>query len=230
MLLTSQLAHTLSPDERVRAGRFRFERDRRRFVTRRGLLRRLLNGYVGIDPSRLQLGYGAAGKPVLAQISGRSKLRFNLSHSGGLALYAFTLAREVGIDLERTRPVSEAETIAGRFFSTGERKLLRGLPRTQQQEAFLNCWTRKEACLKATGVGFGLPPERIEVSLAPGQPARLLSIDGDPQEAARWCLQNLTPAPGYVAALVVEGHGWRLARRQWPDGGPPSEPEANSVA
>lgn len=211
------LQHTLSPDERRRAERFYFEQDRTRFIICRGLLRTILGGYLGIEPSRLRFCYGPRGKPALAEISGGDTLRFNVSHSHGLALYAVTGGREIGIDLEHIRPIPEALQIAERFFSAHENAVLRTLPTSQKLEAFFNGWTRKEAYIKARGEGLTLPLDQFDVSLAPGEPAALLSTKGDLQEASRWSIQELTPASGYVAALAVEGHSWRLKCWQWPE-------------
>ena len=138
-----------------------------------------------------------------------------MSHSQGLALYAITREREIGVDIEHVRPVPEAEQIADRFFSARESAVFRALPPSQKPKAFFNCWTRKEAYIKAIGDGLAWPLDQIEVSLALGEPARLLSIAGDPISAKRWELQELTPACSYVAALAVEGHNWRISCWQW---------------
>ncbi len=209
------LAQTLSADEKIRAERFYFEQDRKRFIVGRGLLRNILGRYLGIEPGQLRFCYGPGGKPALAETHSDSTLRFNLSHSQGLALYAISRVREIGIDLEHIRPICEAEQIAERFFSDREKAVFRALPSSQKQAAFFNCWTRKEAYLKAIGDGLALPLEQLDVSLSPGEPARLLNIKGDRCAATHWSLQELSPAPGYVAALAVEGHGWRLTRWQW---------------
>lgn len=204
-----QLAQSLSADERIRADRFYFEQDQKRFTVGRGLLRTILSSYLGIEPSQLQFCYGRRGKPALAATAGGSKLSFNLSHSQGLALYAVTRDREIGIDIEHVRPMAEAEQIAERFFCVQENAVFRALPPNQKQEAFFNCWTRKEAYLKAIGDGLARPLDQIEVTLAPGETVRLLSIEGDPQEASRWSIQQLIPASGYVGAIIVEEpHGW----------------------
>jgi len=212
-----QLARTLSDDERMRAGRFYFEQDRKRFIVGRGVLRAILGRYVGIEPSRLQFCYGSQGKPYLAERFDGGTLRFNLAHSHELALYAFTRRREIGIDLEHVCAEVACEPIAARFFSPRESATLRALPATVKQKAFFTCWTRKEAYIKARGEGLSLPLDQFDVSLAPGEPATLLNMRGDPLEASRWSLQELIPSPGYVAALAVEGHGWRLACWEWPE-------------
>lgn len=210
-LRLQQLAETLSADERKKAERFYFEQHRKRFIVGRGLLRTILGHYLSIEPGRLQFCYGSRGKPALAETFGGGTLCFNLSHSQGLALYAFTLNRQIGIDVEGIRLIPEVERIVERFFSAREHSLFCALPPSQKYEGFFHCWTRKEAYLKAIGDGLAKSLDQIEVSLAPGEPARLLSIAGNPQEAERWSLQELKPGSGYVAALVVEGSSWRLA-------------------
>lgn len=201
----------------MRAELFHFEQDRKRFIVGRGVLRTILALYLGTEPSRLQFCYGPHGKPYLADRLGDATLRFNLAHSHELALYAFTRGREIGVDLEYIRYMPGVEQIAARFFSTRENAVLHALPTSQKQEAFFNCWTLKEAYIKAIGNGLAQPLDKFDVSLAPGEPARLLSVEGAPEEASRWSLKALTPAPGYVAALAVEGHDWRLTYWQFPE-------------
>lgn len=214
-LRIQQLAQTLSVDESTRAERFHFEQDRRRFIARRGILRTLLGSYLDIEPSRLQFCYGSHGKPALVENSGGSKVRFNLSHSQGIAMYAVTRDSEIGIDIECIRFISEAEQIAKRFFSTQEYAVFRTLAPNQKQAAFFKCWTCKEAYLKAIGDGLALPLDQFDVSLSPMESVKLLSIKGDPQSAHHWFLQELSPVSGYLAALAVEGYGWRTSCWQW---------------
>lgn len=208
------LAQTLSADERLRAERFHFERDRLRFITGRGLLRAILGRYLGLEPSQLRFRYSPHGKPALDPSGFQNPLglvlRFNLAHSRGLVLYAVTRKREIGVDMEYIRPIAEVNQIVERFFTARERAVFRALPISQRQEAFFNGWTRKEAYVKASGRGLDWPLDKIEVSLTPGEPARLLGTDGDHQEALRWFMQTLTPASGYGASLAVEGHGLHL--------------------
>jgi 4'-phosphopantetheinyl transferase len=211
------LQHTLTTDELSQAGRFYFQKDRQHFIVARGLLRAILSRYLDVEPGQLRFCYSDYGKPSLAPPSGPKTLNFNLSHSDRLVLYAVTRGREIGIDLERVRPVPEAEQIAERFFSAEENAVFRTLPARLKQEAFFTCWTRKEAYIKARGEGLSLPLDQFDVSLVPGEPAMLLSTRGDPQEAARWSLRELMPGPGYVAAIAVEGHDWRLACWQFPE-------------
>lgn len=209
------LQRTLTPDEQERAARFRFQRDRDHFIVARGVLRAILGRYLGVEPSQLRFCYSSYGKPALAEKFGRKKLNFNLAHSHELALYAVTRGRTVGIDLEYMRADLAGEQIAERFFSPREVAVLRTLPRNKQEEAFFNCWTRKEAYVKAIGEGLSMPLDQFDVSLVPGEPALLVSTHKDPREAARWSLRALAPGSGYVAALAVEGHTWRLTCWQW---------------
>jgi 4'-phosphopantetheinyl transferase len=199
------LSLTLTPDELQRANRFRFYRGRLDFIVARGGLRAILGRYLQKHPRELRFEYGSHGKPELADNLVEPGLRFNLSHAHRLALYAISLGREVGIDIEWIRPEFPGDEIAESFFSRGEVLALSSLPAGQKTEAFFNCWTRKEAYIKARGEGLSIPLERFEVSLAPGEPARLLKVDGDPDERARWTLSALIPGPGYVAALAVRG-------------------------
>jgi len=203
-----QLAQTLSTDEQERADRFYFEKDTKHFIAGRGLLRTILARYLDLEPAQLNFSYGSRGKPAVANTIGR-KLEFNLSHSRGMALYAFTRNRQIGIDLEYMRSMSDIEQLAQRFFSPRESAVISSLSPQQKQEEFFKGWTGKEAYLKATGDGLaGL--EEVEISLTPGEPAALLSIQGSQQAASSWCLYPLNPGAGYQAAVVVEGHGWYL--------------------
>jgi len=206
----------LAADEQARAKRFHFERDRKRFIVARGVLRAILGRHLNRAPECVSFCYSSHGKPALAGESDRDAIRFSVSHSRGVALYAVTRGREVGIDLERIRFDLAVAEIAERFFSPREVAMLRALPTELQQQAFFRYWTCKEAYIKARGEGLSLPLDQFDVSLASGEPAAILGIQQDPSEASRWSLQELTPAPGYLAALAVEGHGWRLTCWQWP--------------
>jgi 4'-phosphopantetheinyl transferase len=207
---------TLSEDERKRADRFHFQRDREHFIVARGALRHILGLYLSRAPDSLSFQYSSHGKPALVLESGSDAISFNLSHSNGTALYAMTRAREVGVDIESIRGGQQAEQIAERFFSTREISTLHALPPVLQRQAFFLCWTRKEAYIKAKGEGLSLPLDQFDVSLTPGEPAELLDTRPDPLEARRWSLRDLVPEPpGYAAALAVEGSDWSLALWQW---------------
>ena len=214
--LLSRLREILADEERQRADRFYFEKDRRHFTAARGALRVLLAGYLARRPEEVRFAYSNYGKPRLADEDDEGNLRFNLTHSHGLALLAVTRDREIGVDVEHLRDMErDGEPLAERFFSPREAAVLRSLPARRRREAFFHCWTRKEAYIKAQGKGLSLPLDQFEVSLHPDEPAALLATQHDPQEAQRWSLRSLFPGEGYVAAVAVEGHLWRLWCGDW---------------
>ncbi len=208
-------ANVLSSAECGRADRFHFVADRDRFVARRVWLRLVLSSYLGLRPESVLLQTTEFGKPFVESAQARDPIRFNLSHSSGRALLAVTLGREVGVDLERIRAELIRETVAESFFSPHELTALRFLPVEQQPEAFFNCWTRKEAYIKAKGLGLSLPLNSFDVTLRPGDPARLLATRPDAEEAGRWSMSSLNAYPGYAAAFVSEGEKWSLSCWTW---------------
>lgn len=209
-MLIHRLVQTLSLDEQSRAERFHSEQDRQHFIVGRSVLRILLSQYMMIRPNQITFQYKSNGKPYLTNKYGGETLCFNLAHSNKLALYSFACARQVGIDLEYIRSLPDAEQIATRFFSACENAALYRLTGYQKLEAFFSCWTRKEAYIKAIGYGLSYPINQFDVTLAPGEPARLLNVEGYPGEVDRWSLKAFVPAPGYIAALAVEGFDWRF--------------------
>lgn len=211
------LSGLLSQDEAERARRFRFQRDRDKFVRVRASLRIILSGYMGIGPAQIEFGYRTAGKPYLPDGVGADGLHFNVSHSGEMALVAVGFGREVGVDIEHVRQIVDLHDIAKRFFSHREVAELFSLPADQQTIAFFNCWTRKEAYVKAIGAGLGFPLDAFDVSLRPEEPAALIEVRDDPAERKHWTLQDVSPKNGYTAALVAEGSNWepRLRRLEW---------------
>ena len=210
-----RLFGVLVHDERTRAARYRFERDRRRFVAGRGLLRVLLGRYLDIAPERVDIRYEAAGRPY---VIAPEPIQFSLAHTTELVLYAFARHRPIGIDIEQVRDLPDALRVAERFFSPNESAALRALPAVRQAEGFLNCWTRKEAYLKARGEGLTAAPDRFDVSLEPGVPPRLLRVEGDPEEQRRWSLRALEGIANHVSAICVGGHDWRLSCWDLSDG------------
>jgi 4'-phosphopantetheinyl transferase len=212
-LLASHLAGYLSSDERARADRFVFPRDRNHFVAGRAFLRLLLGQYLGTEPRALRFSYGPNGKPALAD--DRSDLRFNLAHSGALAVCALTRGSEVGVDVERLRPIRDAEGVAQSAFSPREVARLESLPEPARLRAFYEAWTRKEAFLKALGHGLARPLDSFDVTLGPGEPPRLLRTLGDPTEADRFSLHALEPEIGYVGAIAIPGHDWHVRHVRW---------------
>ncbi len=206
----SRWRQVLSSDELTRASRFHFSRDRQHFVAARGLLRIILASYLATDPNRLSFSYSKREKPSLGPVHADSGITFNISHSGGIALFAFTRRREIGVDVEQLRPNSDLEAIARRFFSMREQSQLAALPVEEKVDAFFRCWTRKEAYIKATGDGLSLPLNQFDVSLAAGERNALLATRPDGSEAGRWLLQEVPGGPGYIAALCVRDQDWKL--------------------
>ena len=173
----------LSPAEIERARGFVSDQHRNRFTAGRGIMRTLLSRYVRDEPAKLEFDYGSHGKPFLAGAFAQSQLHFNLAHTEHLALLAVTRGGPIGVDLEKIRPITEADQLATDFFSSLESDALKNLPPEEKVAAFLNLWTRKEACLKAAGRGLGNLPHEMDV--------------------APKILRNFEPAPGFVAALAV---------------------------
>lgn len=194
----------LSKDELVKSQKFRFKRDRDRFVVCRGSLRQILAPYLDLLPREIEFEYNQQGKPFLSTGADAAGLKFNVSHSEGFALVGVTLACEIGVDLEHVRHDIEYNEIAQRFFSHSEAETLKELPPQEQARAFFACWTRKEAYVKARGGGLSIPLDRFEVSLMSEQgPVRFSSYD-DENESARWSLRSFVPWPDCMAALCVE--------------------------
>jgi 4'-phosphopantetheinyl transferase len=197
-----KLAAILSDDESARGQRFYFPEHRQRFIAGRGSLRTILGGYLGISATEVEFDYELRGKPFLAHKLADSGLAFNLSHSQNLALCAVTKNRQLGIDLEYIRPMSDLESLAQRFFLPREYELVRSLSDEQKSSVFFRFWTCKEAYLKATGEGIA-QLQQVEISLSPTEPAKL-------QRQKDWSLLELVPANNYVAAVAVGGFGWDL--------------------
>ena len=202
----------LVDDERNRARLFHFARDRDHYIAGRGMLRVMLGRYLDKLPMEIDIVFGEYDKPFLSS----GEVQFNLAHSGNLALYAFCLDQEVGIDIEAEQELIDTLAIAKHFFSPSEYNTLLSTPKEQQTSAFYRCWTRKEAFIKAVGEGLSYPLDAFDVTLASDEPARLLSIYGNEDEARRWSLFSLPTPNGYHAALVVAGIGkqvqlWKYA-------------------
>jgi 4'-phosphopantetheinyl transferase len=210
----AKMRQILSPDERERADRFHFELDRRRAVIGRGYLRLLLGEILDLPANKLQFEYDEFGKPGLIPEQGLP-LQFNVSHSGDLILIAITMDRAVGVDVEKIRTDLDPDDIAARFFSANECKILASLAGPVRFKAFFTCWTRKEAYLKARGVGLSLPLDQFDVSFLPDEEPRLLATRHDPDEARQWRLQALDVPGDYAAALAAPSSTWTLKCWNW---------------
>lgn len=201
------LAEWLSSEEQRRADRYDSDRDRRRFIVARARLRHLLALRLMIRPEAVELVYGAHGKPALARPSNHMDWRFSVSHCDEVAVYAFSQGREVGIDIEAIREVGDADAIVSHFFSRREQEAYLALDPGEKMLGFFNCWTRKEAFLKALGHGLSDPLDCFDVSLAPGEPAKILRVKNTPGCDSGWRMDSFCPLPGFVAAVVTECRG-----------------------
>lgn len=205
------LSAHLSADERSRAARFVFERDRRRFASGRGVLRAVLGAYLGCEPSALCFAYGTEGKPELAARHEEDhRLAFNVSHSQAWALVGVTNAGSIGVDLEAVRNTIDVEEIALQNFSSGENDALFSLPEHERRDAFFRAWASKEAYVKALGSGLSMSLDRFEVSLATGIQTALLSIEGSIEATLNWTLWGFRPHPDAWGAVAVRGRGLEL--------------------
>jgi len=192
--------------EAARAKRFFYDRDRHPYTVAQATLRVLLGRYLQIPPESVRTQNGPQGKPYLAKQLHASKLQFNISHSLGMALFAFAHQRELGIDIEKIRPNFASRDIAQRYFSRQETAELDALPPASYTEAFFLCWTRKEAYIKARGQGLHIPLDSFSVTLTPDRPATLTSSDSE-----CWSIYSFRPSPEFVAAVVAERHDWELS-------------------
>jgi 4'-phosphopantetheinyl transferase len=213
---TEKLLGLLSAPERERAARFRLKLHGDRFVAGRGILRLVLARYLSADPGALEFSYTWNGKPQLAGAFARSGLQFNLAHSENVALLAATTAEAVGVDVERVRQLADMDELVARFFSPSERSAFHRLAPAQRLGAFFNWWTRKEAWLKAIGVGISQGLERVKTTFLPDEPVRLLSVPETGSGVRPWSLRELAPAPGFVAAVAVAAKDVRLSCWAWP--------------
>ena len=194
----------LATEEKEKAAQFHFDRDRKRYIAARCVLRKLVGEYENRPPSEIQFTYNTYGKPAL----NGSSLRFNASHSADLALFAFTRNRSVGVDVERIRPDFATKEIAAQFFAPEEIAELRALPSERQTAAFFACWTRKEAFIKAHGSGLSLPLHKFVVAVDGA--ARLVRTDFEPDAVNQWTLHDLEVSEGFKGALAVEGTPQRI--------------------
>jgi len=207
------LRDILTLDEVARASRFHFEKDRGRYIRGRATLRILLGQYLDMPPGEIRFQYENHGKPEIALPHDSGSLRFNVSDSGGLALIAVGSERAIGVDIEKVRPLPDLLDIARRFFSAREVQAILAISENKRQEAFFACWTRKEAFLKATGIGLLYPLSEFSVSVDPDGAAELCEVKGNRDITSHWFLADVLPGEGFRGALASEGERRRIT--QW---------------
>lgn len=204
-----ELGRLLSSEEMLRAERFHFEKDRCSFIISHGVLRQRLGHYLGLKPQDIEYETGPHGKPSLSPVCGDRSLQFNMSHTHGIAVFAVTRNRQIGVDVERMdRKIKDRDEIAARFFSAQETEVYWSLPEQDRVEGFFNCWTRKESFIKARGDGLTCPLDSFQVTLRPGDQAKLLAMQQG--RAEDWSMVSLEPLTDYKAAITAEAT-WRLA-------------------
>jgi 4'-phosphopantetheinyl transferase len=210
--MVSELRARLSAEENDRAEKFKFQKDRKRYILTHGLLRVILSVYADVSPEELKFTQNRYGKPELVHPSGLN-LTFNLSHSHERALIGIARGRQIGVDIEYVKNDFEWKEIVERFFSSREIQMINALPKNLQHKAFFTCWTRKEAYVKATGMGLSLPLKEFDVSPLPGAATLLLSH----KEASQWSMKEVDVAESYVATVAVAGHNARITYWDWPE-------------
>jgi len=219
-------AACLSPSERSRASRLLRAEQRRRWVTCRLAVRRILGGYLRMPPESVPLDRGPSGKPFVRQSANPQELRFNLSHSGGLGLLVVGVDVEVGVDIEVTRPLRAFENLVLRCLADEERLAIRCLPPQDRQRSFLRYWTHKEAFLKAIGSGLSRPLPSVVVDLsrpdartehgADGPASRLSDRSGIGSAAVAQVCEISLPLDGYGAVVWLDTSPRRILERHWP--------------
>lgn len=212
-LEAARLEQLLSPEERARADRFRGHRHRHDFIVGRGRLRELLGRILGAHPTALPLAVGPTGKPRLAGPDGGG-MRFNVAHSGGLALYGLTRGHEIGIDLQQVDETMAWEDIAARSFAPAEHRALRAIPPSRRRAAFFDCWVRKEAVIKATGEGLRRRLSSFVVSVERDQ-AAMLACESSLGTPERWRLAPVPVPSTHRAAVAVRDGAAVATLRLW---------------
>jgi len=210
-----ELFTILSNDERERANRYRFDKDRHRFVACRGRMRMILASYLNVSAGELRFEYSGYGKPSLAGPWASSRVQFNVSNSGDIGLLAVSCGREVGVDVEHIRPLSDLWGFAKRYFAESEREILQNSDEHQLLLRFFECWTRKEAILKATGNGLQISPESFAVTFGNRPPTLVASTDPRVNCDDSWWLHSMQPTSEYVAALAVPSGPSTISNWQW---------------
>jgi len=202
----------LSEDEKQKASRFKFKKDEVCYIISRGILRLLIGSYLRINPKDLNFKYTSFGKPFLTF---ENQLKFNVSHSGKMATFAFFKDKEVGVDIEKVKDDFDVLELAQNFFSKTEIIALEKQSKEELSKAFFRCWTRKEAFIKAEGSGLSFPLDKFAVSLDDDYKADLLETEFNPAEKEDWSLSSFVPAPSYLGAIAVKCPNTQIQYHNW---------------
>ena len=191
----------LNTQEQIRAQKFHFQTDRKRFRVTRALLKIILSQITGKNPADITFSYNQHGKPYLED---NLNINFNVSHSGNTGLIAISDLGPLGTDVEKYRNRIDTDKMARRFFSEQEQEAFLKIADRQKLQGFFYGWTRKEALIKALGLGLAMPLKSFDVTLTPGQPARLLDIRHKDEQARDWTIKDIHLAGEYAAAFAVK--------------------------
>lgn len=210
------LYERLSNEERKRSDKYYFIQDRHRYILGHAMLRIILGYYLSVPPEQLAFGSNKFGKPYLSMsYFENEKVNFNISHAGDIVAIAITRMGEVGIDVERIREFNNSDQFVKRIFAKSEISDFQSLKRSDKNEAFFNCWTRKEAFIKALGTGLSFPLDRFSTTIKPCQKACLLQIDDPSIKVSDWSMIVFKPRHGYAGALVVKAQNPIVAYPSW---------------
>lgn len=201
----------LSEDEKKKSIKFKFKKDRNSYIISRGIVRKLLGSYLSIAPAEIKFEYTPYGKPYLAN----NRLNFNISHSGDMAVFAFVLKSDIGVDVEKVKEDFDVLELAQNFFSKKEIEAMKRIPEKQWSRAFHRCWTRKEAFIKAEGSGLSFPLNRFAVSLDDDHQADLLETDWDATEKSNWSLFSFIPREQYIVAIALRNQNIAAEYFNW---------------
>tara|TARA_B110000046_G_scaffold8957_1_gene9091 strand:+ start:496 stop:1272 length:777 start_codon:yes stop_codon:yes gene_type:complete len=214
---TEEFYGLLSLDEKEKASRFHFEKDRDRYILARGVLRKMLAFYLDKKPIEVSFDYNCYGKPTLTNDRVHENLRFNMSHSGGIALIAFSRGRKIGVDIERVNNEFDYDQIVQTFFSKNEIGSIKKTENDKRHMAFFRFWTRKEAFLKGIGEGLSYPMKEVDVFLQSCEDWSLIQTFNKNSGQEFWYGKDLFPHSGYAAAIAVQGNNCELTCREYFD-------------
>ncbi|WJJ95640.1 4'-phosphopantetheinyl transferase family protein [Algibacter luteus] len=192
----------LSEDEILKASKFKFEKDKNCSIITRGALRLLSGKYLNLNPQEIEFKYGDFGKPAF---NFETPLKFNVSHSGNIAVLGFCLHSDIGVDIEVMKANFDVFDIASNYFSSSEIEALKILPTEEHTKGFYRCWTRKESFIKAKAKGLSFPLDSFSVSIDSDIKAELLETKWDNNEKEFWKLFSFSPQENYIGAVSVKG-------------------------